>query len=38
MITTNPQHCPQNHACPAVRNCPLLDPKRACRSERSGFG
>jgi ferredoxin len=22
MIITNPQFCPQNHACPAVRTCP----------------
>ncbi len=23
MIVTNPAACPQNHACPAVRHCPV---------------
>ncbi len=23
MIITNPLACPQNHACPAVRRCPV---------------
>jgi len=23
MIVTNPYACPQNHACPAVRRCPV---------------
>jgi len=23
MITTNPSACPQNHACPAARYCPM---------------